>query len=324
MRFVECSARYARTIAVFALFLAGAALLAEAPLAVAAPKQARGRVVSAAQGYEGTPYLYGGTDRRGLDCSGLVYLAYLDAIRVSVPRTTSGLYSLCEPIEKSALEPGDLVFFNTTGPIAHVGIYVGEGLFVHAASEGDPTGVIESRLDELYWRRTYAGAGRLIPPGEYLGILVSASLGPSLGADSFFRGVSGSLCLSYPVLGVEPGLELRPEYDGTLGVTRLSAVLSLGFGKTFRAFVGPALTLGNPVLMQSSGPRDYVAGGGFAATIGAVWTPITFRAGGQDWGLYAEFVMEGYGAREGEPRDTYADMAAGMRAGVGLRLRLGM
>ncbi len=305
------------------LILLGAIISAEAPLVVAAPKEARGRIVTDALAYEGTPYVYGGTDRGGIDCSGLVYRAYLMATGIAVPRTVRGLFDFCEPISPKALQPGDLLFFNTTGPIAHVGVYVGEGLFVHAASEGQPRGVIESSLTEAYWNRAFAGAGRLVPPAEYLGILVTAALGPSIGTTAIVRGVSGSFLVAYPVLGLEPGLELRPEYDGALGVTRFSADISLGFGKAFRVFMGPALTLGNPVLGQDGMPRDYVAGGGFAATMGVVWIPITFRAAGEDWGVYAELVYEGYMARTGESRDSYGDLAADMRAGIGLRLRLG-
>jgi hypothetical protein len=312
-----------RRILSIVLSLLGVIISAEAPLVVAAPKEARGRIVADALGFEGTPYVYGGNDRSGIDCSGLVFRSYLLATGILVPRTVQSLYAFCEPIVLNRIQPGDLVFFNTTGPLAHVGIYVGEGLFVHAASEGRPTGVVESSLTEPYWRRAFAGAGRLIPPAEYLGIVVTAALGPSLGTTALVRGASGSLVLAYPVLGLEPGLELRPEYDGTLGVTRISAAFSLGFGKSFRIFVGPALTLGNPVLQQNGTSREYIAGGGFAATMGAVWTPITFRAAGEDWGLYSELVLEGYGASPGAPRDSYADMAASIRAGIGLRVRLG-
>ena len=298
-------------------------LQAEAPLGVTGSKRARGTVVTLALSYEGTPYLYGGSDRSGMDCSGLVYRVYLSAMGIALPRTAAELFRFCEPIKPTSLQPGDLVFFNTTGPIAHVGIYEGEGRFIHSASEGTPTGVMESRLDDPYWRRSFAGAGRLLPPTEYLGLVLAAELGPTFGAESLFRGLSGSLCLAYPVGGIEPGVELRPEYDGTLGVTRVTGAISLGFGKNFRIFVGPALTLGTPVLHVASGDRTYEADRGLAATLGATWTPIRFRAAGQDWGLYTEIVLEGYGARADQSRDTYADMAAGIRASAGLRIRLG-
>jgi probable lipoprotein NlpC len=80
------------------------------------------------------------------------------------------LYNWTEKISAEALQPGDLVFFITQGrDISHVGIYTGEGSFIHSASEGPRTGVIYSRLDESYWQRTFAGAGRALPeasPGE--------------------------------------------------------------------------------------------------------------------------------------------------------------
>lgn len=139
-----------------------------APLA-AEPGEARSRVLEAAGQYLGTPYRYGGVDRRGLDCSGLVYLSFRDALGVQVPRSTLTLYIWAEKLPDSRLLPGDLVFFNTLGtgkaPVSHVGIYAGEGRFIHAASEGPKTGVMFSALSEDYWRRTYVGAGRALPEG---------------------------------------------------------------------------------------------------------------------------------------------------------------
>jgi probable lipoprotein NlpC len=131
----------------------------------AAYREARARLLTAAGKYERTPYRYGGMDRRGLDCSGFVSLSFSDALGISVPRSTEGLYSWAEPIPIDNAQPGDLVFFRTTktNKISHVGILVGEGRFIHSASEGPKTGVIYSRLDEKYWSRTYAGAGRALP-----------------------------------------------------------------------------------------------------------------------------------------------------------------
>jgi probable lipoprotein NlpC len=126
--------------------------------------EARNRLLLAAESYRGTPYRYGGLDRGGLDCSGLVYISFKDSLAVSVPRSTSALYSWTEKISADALQPGDLVFFITQGRnISHVGIYAGEGRFIHSASEGPETGVIYSRLSENYWRKSFAGAGRALP-----------------------------------------------------------------------------------------------------------------------------------------------------------------
>jgi probable lipoprotein NlpC len=130
-------------------------------------RNARLALIREAEKYRGAPYRYGGVDGKGFDCSGLVYRSFQDAFSVSVPRSTATLYNWAEKIEAGALQPGDLVFFATLKSdkrrISHTGIYAGEGQFIHAASDGPLTGVIYSRLDEDYWRRNFAAAGRALP-----------------------------------------------------------------------------------------------------------------------------------------------------------------
>jgi probable lipoprotein NlpC len=132
-----------------------------------AVRNARFALVTQAEKHRGTPYLYGGIDSKGFDCSGLIYRSFQDAFSVSVPRSTTALYRWSEKIDAGALQPGDLVFFATLRSdkrrISHAGIYAGEGRFIHSASDGPVTGVIYSRLDEDYWRRTFAAAGRALP-----------------------------------------------------------------------------------------------------------------------------------------------------------------
>jgi probable lipoprotein NlpC len=298
----------------------GAALFAEAPVAIAAPKRARSRIVEAAKTYLGTPYLYGGTTGRGLDCSGFVYRVYIDSFGVaplaSLPRSASALFSFVEAIDRKNLQPGDLVFFDTTGGVSHVGIYEGEGRFIHAASEGPSTGVIESQLAEKYWSAHYAGAGRLIPPAEYLGILLTASLGASLGSGQIYRGVEASCEASYRLGFFEAGLELRPSYDAALGVFRLPIVLSVSFERHLRFFAGPALTFGSPSLSVGGEARAYNAEGDYVATAGIVWTPLKVKIAGLDTGLYLDAVYDHYvSAAAG---DLGADLAVRVRFGAGL------
>lgn len=142
-----------------------------APIATIKPVESRRLVVVAAESYRGIPYRLGGTDRKGLDCSGLVALSYRDALGTEVPRTVRELHDLAETVEKAELQSADLVFFNTTGPLSHVGIYLGKGRFLHAASEGPTKGVIISSLEEETWSKAYAGSGRLIAPARFLGLL---------------------------------------------------------------------------------------------------------------------------------------------------------
>jgi probable lipoprotein NlpC len=89
------------------------------------------------------------------------------------------LYNWAEKIGEDTLQPGDLVFFITSGrSISHAGIYAGEGWFIHSASDGPQTGVMYSRLEEAYWQKTFAGAGRALPEGAAVIPSPSAAPGP--------------------------------------------------------------------------------------------------------------------------------------------------
>jgi len=85
----------------------------------------------------GRPYVYGGADLNGFDCSGLVFYIHRE-LGLSVPRTAAEQFSASERVDVKHLEPGDLVFFRTTKrrEVSHVGIYAGEGRFVHAPQSG--------------------------------------------------------------------------------------------------------------------------------------------------------------------------------------------
>lgn len=105
----------------------------------------------------GVPYRRGGADPDGFDCSGLVQFAHL-FIGVRVPRTAADQMAASTPVERDALRAGDLVFFRIGAGIDHVGIYAGDGAFVHAPGSG--RGVERVRLDQPWFARRYAGAGR--------------------------------------------------------------------------------------------------------------------------------------------------------------------
>jgi len=111
----------------------------------------------------GTPYRYGGNSPdAGFDCSGLIGFVFLDAAGLRLPRSTRELIELDAPgIRRDRLQPGDLVFFNPNGGSAsHIGIYVGEGRFVHAPSTGGTVRL--DRLDTAYWSDSYQGAKRVL------------------------------------------------------------------------------------------------------------------------------------------------------------------
>lgn len=114
--------------------------------------------LAVAQQMIGIPYRYGGANPRGFDCSGLVYYSYRRA-GYSVPRTSYDQFLQSQPVHLSKLMPGDLIFFrlDDTKP-SHVGIYEGEGRFVHAPSSGKQ--VSYASLESPYWGSKVIGAGR--------------------------------------------------------------------------------------------------------------------------------------------------------------------
>ena len=110
----------------------------------------------------GTPYRYGGnTPEGGFDCSGLVTYVFRDMLDLRLPRTSRELAATQGPrIATDRLAGGDLVFFGSGGQVSHVGIYVGEGRFVHAPNSGGTVRL--DRLDGAWWRDHYTGARRLL------------------------------------------------------------------------------------------------------------------------------------------------------------------
>ena len=134
-------------------------------------QQARGnmgekasQLVVNAMGFLGVPYKYGGNgiESGGFDCSGLVRAVYEQSIGKVLPRRASDQAAATQTIDRSELKPGDLVFFNTMKrAFSHVGIYVGEGKFIHAPRAGSLVRVEDMR--QAYWQTRFNGARRVTP-----------------------------------------------------------------------------------------------------------------------------------------------------------------
>ncbi|MBP6817562.1 MAG: C40 family peptidase [Burkholderiaceae bacterium] len=116
----------------------------------------------------GVNYRFGGTSPdTGLDCSGLVRHVFREAMGVVLPRRAEEMSQTGASVDTSQLAPGDLVFFNTLRrTFSHVGIYIGNGQFVHAPSSGG--GVRIEHLSKQYWTQRFNGARRLV--AESLGV----------------------------------------------------------------------------------------------------------------------------------------------------------
>jgi cell wall-associated NlpC family hydrolase len=129
-------------------------------------------VVVTAMSMLGVRYKFGGNSPdTGLDCSGLVRLAFAQTFGMTLPRSAGEMSRVGDKIDKRELQPGDLVFFNTLRrAFSHVGIYVGDGKFVHAPSSGGEVRVESMNIP--YWQSRFNGARRVSPDD---GVIVQAS-----------------------------------------------------------------------------------------------------------------------------------------------------
>jgi len=124
--------------------------------------QKASELVVNAMGFLGVPYKWGGTDAdTGFDCSGFVVSVYQQSIGLLLPRKAEQQAAATQKIDQTELQPGDLVFFNTMRrAFSHVGIYVGNGKFIHAPRAG-----AEVRVESMggsYWQNRFNGARRVI------------------------------------------------------------------------------------------------------------------------------------------------------------------
>lgn len=136
---------------------------------------------SAADEWEGVSQKWGGTTKQGVDCSGLVQSVYASRFNLSLPRTTDQQVRTGTRVSRSALRPGDLVFFRHSRKKYHVGIYLSEGEFLHTSTS---QGVTVSPLDQSYWNeRWWQGRRLLALDGQASRVASDTSEAPSSSAD---------------------------------------------------------------------------------------------------------------------------------------------
>lgn len=245
----------------------------------------RNAIVEECKKYIGTPYLYGGLTKDGIDCSGFVFTTVRDSAGIQLPRTVKALYSFVQMIPDSKKQKGDLVFFRTVeSTISHVGIYIGKDQFMHSVSDGPNTGVIVSSLKENYWKTRYAGVGTFFPVEyeETNTFIASNDTNTSssstttsnnkkkistfsvdsslflnwnfLTTDQFLFNVRG---VTFQVHGVynkwilHPGFGIDFKYEPKMNIFQIPMYLSLSPKDFFRIYSGVVFTIGKPVLIGS-------------------------------------------------------------------------
>lgn len=119
----------------------------------------KSKAVQHALALRGSRYVYGGTSRGGFDCSGFTRYVY-GRMGVALPHSSAEQFHTGRPVSRKELKPGDLVFFSRGGrSVGHVGIYIGNGRFVHASNPS--RGVVTDALSEDYYSKRYKGARRV-------------------------------------------------------------------------------------------------------------------------------------------------------------------
>ncbi|MDO6564594.1 NlpC/P60 family protein [Amphritea sp. 1_MG-2023] len=129
------------------------------PMASEIHTQIRARLLQQHHEWQGVPYRLGGSDKRGVDCSAFTQLALRQQLGIAIPRTTQQQAVVGRRVTTEAWLPGDLLFYRSRFKVRHVGIYIGQGEFLHASTS---RGVMISRIDNPYWRASFWQARRLI------------------------------------------------------------------------------------------------------------------------------------------------------------------
>ena len=321
-------------------------------MTVGESREARQKMIDYSKQFVGVPYVYGGASRSGMDCSGLIFTVANDAIGVKLPRSASGIYSAVRIINDSEKEAGDLVFFKTVGSrISHVGLYLGNNQFIHAASDGPNTGVIISSLKESYWSRTYAGAGRFLPAtgdtSEQRVVMEGGSAGAPQGggggANGFFRRVAidGTLTGDWTFFSanrfhlifrgatldtharytggkLEPGFGFSLSYDPAMEAFKLPLLFSLTVARGIRVYAGPVFTMGKPVEPGTDGNR--VKGSIFPGVIGLCLQTPTLKAGKVELSLVQDIRYTVFNDMDGAALSFVRSLSSGLVFSTGVRV----
>jgi hypothetical protein len=203
----------AGAVALTAALPAGPARAAAPTGAAGAPGDVGAEVVLRALSLLGVNYRWGGNSpQTGLDCSGLVHLVYRDALGLILPRRSEEMSRAAGSIDTAELQPGDLVFFNTLRrAFSHVGIYIGDGQFIHAPSAGGAVRV--ERIDQSYWARRFDGARRVVaaaPPPDRPPHAVAAAAAAPAASDLAVRRAPVSQAATATRPGSRPATAARP------------------------------------------------------------------------------------------------------------------
>ena len=275
---------------------------------------AREKFVAESKKYVGCPYVLGAVGPDSFDCSGLIYYVARESVGIQLPRTAKAIYSYCRIVPDKSREVGDLVFFktNNTGNISHVGIYIGNGQFISAISDGENTGVIISSLNQTYWKAKYVGTGQFLKSGtgseekveeaiaqdakekekhprqvhasrsgtDFTRNVIfdaTSNIGWSLIApNSFmfrFRAVDLQLNARYKKWFLEPGITVGTRINFSQDVFQIPILFTATMSEYVRVYAGPVISFSNAHLVTTD---DTIKASVFPGTIGVTFSTPSF------------------------------------------------
>lgn len=250
---------------------------------------AREKFISEAKQLVGSPYVYGAVGPENFDCSGLIYYTARKSVGIQLPRTAKAMYNYCRIVPESKREIGDLLFFrpSSSSEINHVGIYIGNGQFISAISDGPNSGVIISSLNQDYWKPRYYATGQFLKSGKAysqeptenalnnssskseknenkpknLEIAKNIVLDSSIFVDwsifapnEFmlrFRGIDLQSNMKFASLPLQPGIGLAFRFNTSQNLFQIPLLFSASLNDYFRVYAGPVFSFGNAHLVES-------------------------------------------------------------------------
>jgi len=314
---------------------------------VADSKNKRSTMVTYAKSFIGVPYVYGGTDKTGIDCSGLIYTVARESIKLQLPRTVAALYGYVKVIPDNQKEAGDILFFKTVGDkVSHAGIYIGNNQFIHAASDGPNTGVILSSLSEAYWKQHYFAVGQVLPGTIFVTqekIENQETLaGTNIASTDFFdnykidvsayftwnffnanqfllnpRGFSVYGNIAYNKNFLKPGLGLELRYDAKTNVFQIPVTFSFSISDYFRFYAGPVFTIGSAKL---PGKDEKIKASVFPGVLGLSWSSKDYSLGKYGISFAQDISYSVFNAENGAALSLLDSIVSGLVFYSGVRV----
>lgn len=313
----------------------------------------RERLVTESKKYIGSSYVRGAVGPDSFDCSGLIYFVARESIQFQLPRTVKAMYSYSKIIQSDEREPGDLVFFRTTGDgsISHVGLYIGNSQFISAVSDGPNTGVILSSLKENYWKTHYAASGKFLGDSKLYetketysnnevgssrkstgnnfvdNLLIDANLtfDWSLFTEKRFmpnfRGLSSQLNVIYDGKILSPGFGTILRWNFGVKTFQIPLIFSLSFGNYVRAYAGPVFNIGK---CYSPDTDDEIKSSIFPGIIGFSFMAPSFTKGDLKIRIMQDINYTIFNNMDGAALSPLRSAASGLEFSTGISVTFPM